>query len=51
MILYIVVALSIVIFLFLIGLCVQLMRIEKLISDISLLVGEKVTRLLHPGQK
>jgi len=51
MILYIIVALSTIIFLFLISLCVQLLRIEKSITDISLLVEEKVTQLYHPSEK
>lgn len=51
MLLYIIVALSTIIFLFLISLCVQLLRIEKSISGISLFVEEKVTRLYHPSEK
>ena len=51
MILYIIVALSLVIFLFLISLCVQLMRVEKLISEISILIEAKVTKLYHPSEK
>lgn len=51
MILYIIVALSALIFLFLITLCVQLLRIERSVTNISLFVEEKVTKLYHPGEK
>jgi len=48
--LYIISGLSIIIFAFLISLCVQLIRIERLITDLSYLVESKVTRLLHPDK-
>ena len=46
--LYIISGLSIIIFAFLISLCVQLIRIEKAITELSYLVENKVSHLFHP---
>jgi len=46
--LYIISGLSIIIFAFLISLCVQLIRMEKAITELSHLVENKVSRLFHP---
>ncbi len=50
MVLYLISGLSIIIFAFLVSLCVQLIRIEKSITELSLLVEEKVSTLFHPGE-
>ena len=46
--LYIISGLSIIIFAFLISLCVQLLRIEKSITELSYMVEKRVAHLLHP---
>jgi len=46
--LYIISGLTIIIFTFLTSLCVQLIRIEKSITNLSFIVENKVKRLLHP---
>ena len=51
MVLYAIIALSIILFIFLTGLCVQLIRVEKSITDISLFVEEKVASLIHASGK
>jgi len=51
MVLYTIIALSIILFVFLTGLCVQLIRIEKSITDISLFVEGKVSSLIRASGK
>ena len=48
--LYIISGLAIVIFAFLIALCVQLIRIEKMITALSFLVEHKVSHLYNPNK-
>jgi len=51
MVLYTIIALSIILFVFLTGLCIQLIRIEKSVTDISLFVEGKVSSLMHASGK
>lgn len=46
--LYIISGLAILLFVFLVGICVQLIRIEKVITEMALLVEIRVNALLNP---